>query len=145
MKRSALIIALLVFCASAAPGQKTSTEQTLMKIEQALCDGTLSGNTAAFEKYVSDKAVFTGPYGTVYSKKDALALFKSGVLKYESSVNDDMKVTLAGDTAVVTYRSTDKGKYGNDDISGRYRWTDTFTKTGGKWMIIAVQGTPIKE
>lgn len=145
MKRSALIIALLVFCASAALGQKMSTEQVLMKIEQELCDGTLSGNTAAFEKYVSDKAVFTGPYGTVYNKKDALGLFKSGVLKYESSVNDDMKVTLAGNTAVVTYRSTDKGMYGKDDISGKYRWTDTFTKIGGKWLIIAVHGTPIKE
>jgi ketosteroid isomerase-like protein len=122
-----------------------STERTLIAIEKELCDGTLSGSTTAFETYVSDKAVFTGPFGTTYGKKDVVALFKSGTLKYESSVNDDMKVVVIGDTAVVTYRSTDKGVYGTDDISGKYRWTDTFAKINGKWMIVAAQGTPIKE
>lgn len=144
MKRSIIIVALFAFCTSVTIAQKMTTEQTLMKIEQDICDGSLKGDTSAFERYVSDSAVFTGPFGTTYGKKDVIALFKSGTLKYESSKNDDMKVVVVGNTAVVTYRSTDKGMYGKDDISGAYRWTDTFVKINGKWMLIAGQGTSVK-
>jgi len=54
-----------------------------------------------------------------------------------------MAVRVYGETAVVTYRSTDKGMYKDMDISGQYRWTDVFVKQGGQWRIVSTQGTPI--
>ena len=48
-----------------------------------------------------------------------------------------MKVRAYGDTAVVTYVTTDKGKFKGQDISGRYRWTDVFVRRGGTWQIVA--------
>ena len=143
MKKSIIIAAILVFCGSIAYGQKMSAEQMLTKMEKEVCDSIISRNTAVLEKYVSETAVFTDPGGMVYTKKNLVELLKSGQLKYESSVNSDMKITVNGDTAVITYQSTDKGMYGARDISGKYRWTDTWTKINGKWMLIAVQGTPI--
>jgi Ketosteroid isomerase homolog len=70
---------------------------------------------------------------------------KSGDLKIESSTNEDMKVQVHGDTAVVTYRSTDKGNYKGNDLSGQYRWTDVFVKRNGRWQIVAGQGTRIMQ
>jgi len=49
-----------------------------------------------------------------------------------------------GETAVVSYATTDKGKYKDRDISGRYRWMDVFVHRNGKWQIVASQGTPIQ-
>ena len=51
---------------------------------------------------------------------------------------------MHGDAAVVTYVTTDKGKYKGQDISGRFRWTDVFVRRGGAWQIVAAHGTPIQ-
>ena len=48
-----------------------------------------------------------------------------------------------GNSAVVTYQTTDKGTYKGNDLSGQYRWTDVFVKQGGVWQIVATQGTRI--
>ena len=56
-----------------------------------------------------------------------------------------MKVPIHGDAAVVTYATSDKGKYKTQDISGRCRWTDVFVRRAGTWQIVAGQGTPIQQ
>jgi len=77
------------------------------------------------------------------NKAQAIALFKSGDLKLESSKIDGMKVQMFDKTAVVTYTTMDKGMFKGRDISGQYRWTDVFVKMGGKWKMVASQGTPV--
>jgi ketosteroid isomerase-like protein len=80
----------------------------------------------------------------VQTKAQLLADVKSGSLVLESSDIADMKVHLHGDAALVTYSTTDKGKYKGQDISGRFRWTDVFVRRSGTWLIVASQGTPIQ-
>ena len=72
-----------------------------------------------------------------------LADLKSGDLAIESSEIQDMKVHVHGTAAVVTYSTTDTGKFKGQDIGGRYRWTDTFVRHGEKWQVVAGQGTPL--
>jgi ketosteroid isomerase-like protein len=143
VKRSIIITLIFVLSCSIVYGQKASTEDTLKTIEQAICDSIVSRKTADFEKYVSDTAYFTDPGGMAYTKKDVIGLLVSGTLKFESSVHADMKIMVVGDTAVVTYNTLDKGTFGVRDISGKYRWTDTFVKIKGKWTLIAAHGTPV--
>jgi ketosteroid isomerase-like protein len=120
-----------------------NVEQALMQIEQELTDAILKGDTSASERYLADDYTFIAPTGMASTKAEGLADMKSGALKIESSKMEDMKVRVYGDTAVVTYSSTDKGKYKDMDISGHYRWTDVFVKRDGKWQLVAGQGTPI--
>ncbi|HKZ79143.1 MAG TPA: nuclear transport factor 2 family protein [Pyrinomonadaceae bacterium] len=121
----------------------SSVESSLMQIEQELLDALLKGDASANERYLADSFTFIAPNGMVSDKAQGIADIKSGDLKFESSKVDDMKVRVYGDTAVVTYITTDKGTYKGQDISGQYRWTDVFVKQGGKWQIVAGQGTPI--
>jgi ketosteroid isomerase-like protein len=146
MKKLFLAIALMTLFGSFAFGQKKMTdEQTIMKMEQEMTDGVIKGDISAYDKYVADSAVFTDPGGMLTNKTQAMAMFKAGDLKIESSKIDGMKVQMFGDTAVVTYMSMDKGTYKGRDISGQYRWTDVFVKMGGKWKLVAGQGTPIMQ
>jgi ketosteroid isomerase-like protein len=80
----------------------------------------------------------------VQTKAQLLADVKSGALAIQSTEISDFKVHVFGETAVAIYATTDKGKYKDRDISGRYRWTDVFVRRGGKWQIVAGQGTPIQ-
>jgi len=121
------------------------TEAVLMKIERDAAAALMKKDLAHFGGVFSEDAVFTGPDGAVQTKAQLLADLKSGSLVIESTVISDMKVRVFGEAAVVTYTTTDKGKYKGRDISGRYRWTDTFVRRGGKWQVVAGQGTPIQQ
>jgi hypothetical protein len=90
-----------------------------MQLEQELVDALTRGDASPFERYLADTFIFTSPDGTTQNKAQWLADLKSGALKMESSKNDDMKAQLYAGTAVVIYRSTDKGNYKGNDISGQ--------------------------
>lgn len=120
-------------------------EQALMKIEQELVDALIKGDVSANERYLADTYIFTAPDGTVMNKEQGIADLKSGDLKFESSKLDDMKVQSYGNTAVVTYRTTDKGNYKGNDLSGQYRWTDVFVKQSGRWQIVAGHGARLAQ
>ena len=158
MKNALPIVALVVAAALGASAQTpdtkpkpapakpadSSVEQTLMKIERDALAALLKKDIAAFGRVFADDAVVITPDGSQQTKAQLLADVKSGDLVVESSEISDMKVRAYGDTAVVTYVTTDKGKFKGQDISGRYRWTDVFVRRGGTWQIVAGHGTPIQ-
>lgn len=147
----AFVLAASALVSAQAPARRNAepptqdTEAVLMKIERDAAAALMKKDLAGFAGVFSEDAVFTGPDGAVQTKAQLLADLKSGSLVIESTVISDMKVRVFGEAAVVTYTTTDKGKYKGRDISGRYRWTDTFVRRGGTWQVVAGQGTPIQQ
>ena len=142
-------VTTLATCLLAQTDKGASTgagaEQALKSIEQEMLDALLKGDSSANERYIASDAVFTMPDGEVVDKTRLNADLKSGALKMQSSTFNDMKVRVHGDTAIVTYGTTDKGAYKGRDISGHYRWTDVFMVRNGKWQLIAGQGTQVQK
>jgi uncharacterized protein (TIGR02246 family) len=155
MKKTSVVLAMLIAAGSLGyaqtpakpaadkPAASAGAEQALTKIENDILAALLKKDAAGFGKYFADDAVFTAPDGAVQTKAQLVADVKSGDLTIDASSISDMKVRVYGDAAVVTYTTTDKGKYKKQDISGRYRWTDTFVRRAGEWKLVAGQGTPI--
>jgi ketosteroid isomerase-like protein len=155
MKHTILALALLIAIAAPASGQAPDKKpaqsakpagatEELMKIEHEVLAALLKKDAAAFGKHFADDAVLTTPDGAVQTKAQLVGDVKSGALVLEASNISDMKVQVHGDAAVVTYITTDKGKYKGQDISGRFRWIDVFVRRGGAWQLVAGQGTPIQ-
>ncbi|MDQ6861366.1 MAG: nuclear transport factor 2 family protein [Verrucomicrobiota bacterium] len=146
MKTPLLILAALALPAIAFAQTKTNaeTEKTVTKIEHDFSAALVKGETAVLEPMMADDLQIVTPDGATETKAQFLADVKSGDLKFEASDISDIKVHGAdADMAVVTYRSSDKGKYKGNDVSGEYRWTDVLMKRDGKWQFIVAQGTPI--
>lgn len=155
MKHNALALTLMLAITVPAYGQTPAKKPVpaaksadasaeLMKMEHDMLAALLEKDAATFGKHFSDDAVLTTPDGAVQTKAQLLGDVTSGALVMEASTISDMKVKVHGDTAVITYITTDKGTYKGQDISGRFRWTDVFVRRGGTWQLVAAQGTPIQ-
>ena len=146
MKQILFVVALAISMSSICMGQDNgNVEQTIMNIEQELTNALLKSDASVFDRYAADDFIFTDPGGSLGHKAAMIASMKAGDFKFESSKIDSMKVQVYGNTAVVTYRTTDKGKIKDFDISGQYRWTDVFVKQNDRWLLVAGQGTPIAQ
>ena len=70
---------------------------------------------------------------------------KSGEDVVTSAAADDMKVRVYGNAAVVTGRYTVKEQFKGTDLSGPYRFTDTFIKRAGRWQCVATHSSKIAQ
>ena len=127
----------------AAPAKAPSAEQELIKLEKEWADAVVKGDVAALDRILADDFVSTDFEGTLWDKAKGLAVLKSGEDKASSAVVDDMKARVYGDAAVVIGHATVKEIYKGKDLSGQYRFIDTFVKRGGRWQCVASQGTKI--
>jgi ketosteroid isomerase-like protein len=84
------------------------------------------------------------PDGKLLNKAEDIQSMTGDVVLTASKV-DDLKVRIFGDTAVAVGVSSVKGRDKKNDISGQYRWTDTFVKQNGGWRAVASQVTFVKK
>jgi ketosteroid isomerase-like protein len=75
-------------------------------------------------------------------RSDDINDLKTGNFKVDAIDFDDLKVHVYGDAAVVTGKVTLKNcKYRSQDVSGQYRFTDTWARTNGGWQLLASHAT----
>jgi hypothetical protein len=99
----------------------------------------------------ADDAVFIYPDGTLGNKSTDVKDSESGALSADSWEVSDLKVNVLNkDAAVVSGRSVVKnGKYKlpdgkSIDISGQYRFIDTYVRRDGEWKLVAGASTPVR-
>jgi len=150
MKRIAIAVCVVVLVFSVAtiaqtPGQPKSgsTEQDLIRLEKEWNEAYVKRDLAALDRLEADGIVQTDSDGSVFTKSADIEEVKTGVLVVTSSVQDDIKVHVYGDAAVLTYRSAEKGQYKGEDYSAQFRYTDTWVKKAGRWQIVAAHWSKI--
>ena len=121
------------------------TIEDLKKLDDVCTTASVQGNLDALRLIESEDFTFTGPDGTIVSKKEDLAIIESGDLVYQSIDLDDVKVRVFNESGVVTGRATVKGRFKEFDISGAYRYTVMFVKRAGHWQAVASQMTRIQQ
>jgi ketosteroid isomerase-like protein len=122
-----------------------STEDEIKKLEQDWAQATMKEGAAAADRYEADDIVATDPGGRVTDKTQDKNDLSSGDLKFQSMELGDLKVAVYGNTAVATGANTLKGTYKGQDLSGKYRFTDTWVKRNGKWQVVASQATKVQQ
>jgi ketosteroid isomerase-like protein len=148
MKRTAIAVSVVVLIfgvAILAQAQAESVEQELTKIEKGWADAMVKLDFAFLDRILAEDYLYTDYDGNVLTKAQNLAPLKSGEYVVTSAVNDEIKVRVYGDAAVVTGRWTGKETIKGKDISGQYRWTDTFIKRDGRWQCVATHDSKIAQ
>jgi hypothetical protein len=129
---------------------KAAIETELKKIENDWPRVMKEHDASAVKRIEADDAVFIYPDGSSGDKAQDVKDMESGALSADSWEIADLKVNvLDNDSAVVSGRSIVKGgKYKmpdgkTQDISGEYRWIDTFARRNGQWQVVAGASTPV--
>ena len=149
---AAVVLVLAVSCQvfaqakPAAPAKSGSVEQELIKLENDWNNATVKRDVAALSRLKADDYTAIDPDdGTIKTKAQGLADIKSGEDVTTSAVGDQWKVRVYGDAAVVFSRETVKEQYKGKDVSGQYRFIDTWIKKDGRWQCVASAGARIAQ
>lgn len=148
--KKALAIALLCLASlSLAAGQKElypgSVEDQIKKREQDWAQAVVNEGAASVDQYEADDIIATSPTGRVTNKDQDRTDLSSGDFKIQSEELSDLTVHVYGNIAVAMATNTMKGTYKGQDLSGKYRFTDTWVKRNGKWQVVASQYTKVVE
>jgi ketosteroid isomerase-like protein len=148
MKAAACVVAGLLILWTATSAQRNaataSDEATLRGLEDRWAAALLNADANALAAILADTWVVTYIDGKVDNKAGELAALKAGTFKVHALENDDVRVFLYGDAAVVTGRASLKGVEHGAAVDLVMRWTDVFVRQNGQWRAVATQGTPIK-
>ena len=133
---------------SKAASSKQSVEGHLIELERQLSAALVREDAAVLDRLWSNDLVFTFPNGKVSNKAQRLANQKPAAQPSQSeseTSNDEVKVYLYGNTAVVTVLSTWSGKENNKAYSSQFQATHVWVKQEGRWQLVAAHVSPLKK
>lgn len=126
-------------------GHPLNDAGALLYMEREWNDAAKRNDVAWFERnYASDASDISSRTGVQHTKAEEIASMKASKTVLDSLELSDLNVRVDGNAAVVTGINHVRGK---DDkgvaFERRTRFTDTFIKREGRWMVWATQGTLI--
>ncbi|MBA3442375.1 MAG: nuclear transport factor 2 family protein, partial [Pyrinomonadaceae bacterium] len=138
-----LVAATVVFSQPARSGanQKGNDEQAVRQLLNELSAALGRNDAAALDRIYADGYTFVGDNGTMMTKAERIAAFKSGELKYESVSHDVVSIRFFGDTAVAVLHFKSKFAPGVKFSDGKFLTTGTFVKIKGRWQLVAAHNT----
>jgi ketosteroid isomerase-like protein len=135
--------------------QNGSAERAIRELETELSRAVIAGDRAFFERVLAADFTHTSHSGKFKTRAEWMAENKfenqqgkpqPGKTTYEAFDVDDLAVRIYGETAVVTGRSTPKGRTAKGEpIRGQYRFLRVWVKSDGRWQAVAFEGTRIAE
>ena len=142
MKPSVMIGSLFLLAAVSAHAQAQSLSQRriieeIRKVDGERIQAQVNADAVALDRIYADDFIGIGPSGTLRTKKDVLADFASGSLKFQSITTDDVEIRVYGNAAVETGLSTMKGRDAGNAVPEKNRFTRVWIKQADRWRLVA--------
>src|SRR5262249_15706272 len=118
-------------------------EQALRKIQHDWADARLKRDNSFPRKIEADDFTVVWFDGRIVNKEEDVRSYESNDVTFTEFDISDLQVRFYGDTAIVVGQGSLKAHTKNQDVSGKYVWTDTFLKRSGAWKAVASQVTPV--
>jgi len=146
MKRMVIAVSVAVLIVGVTILAKTQTggvEQEIIRLEDEWGAALIKHDPAPIEKMIADDFIGTMPDGAVYTKAQLLESVKSNKEDIISITDDEVKVHVYGDAAVINARITSRVRVEGKETSFLGRYTDTWIKQDGRWKCVAGHNSDI--
>lgn len=119
--------------------------QKITQLNKEWDEAYSKSDVAKLDRILAADFLTTAPDGTVDSKAGLIGGIKSGESSVQSALSDELKISVFGNTAVVTGRWTAKGKDKGKEWGGAHRFTDTWVRRDGRWQVVADHWSKIEK
>ena len=150
-----ILVACLAPAVLAADGPPVSEAQReIRELEAQFARAVVEGDRAFYDRVLADDFTHTSHSGMFKTRADFMAENKfgtkddsaSGRTRYDAYDVDDLAIRIYGDTAVVTGRTSPRGRTALGQlISGQYRYLRVWVKRQGRWQAVAFEGTRVAQ
>ena len=112
--------------------------ESLRQAERRLQAAQLASDVDALDGLIEDTALFTGPDGSVLTKRDDLQAHASGYQVMSRVDEEDLRVLVTARTGVTLFLGTLEGTFGGERLAARMRYTRTWTHDDqAGWKVLA--------
>ena len=136
LSRLALGLLAILPCGAAVAAQGTGSKAVLVRLEDGWATALVRRDTAYFRRTLAPGFVYSEDDRT-YTRAEVLRDLVGTSDTVSAAHNENMVVHLFGSTAVVTGWLIVRGRGNSGAFERRYRFTDTWSQSGGRWRIIA--------
>ena len=151
MRKFATLIVLIVALSGVLRAQGTSTgtatdeeiKKEILKLEDERDQALMKNDADWFERVFADDIAYTGASGDIMTKAQVVDEIRSRERKWQAVRHDDYRVTVYGDTAVVSYRSDSTMERKGKVTTTLARTTDVYVKQNGQWRDVVHQVTAL--
>ena len=136
--KSALVIIFATTLARAT--DLPITQDELARRTQELYDAIVPGNQAPWKKYFADDCIYSDEKGRTMDKAKLVADITPMPAGYSGAIKiANVQSRIFGDTAVLSYDSSETETIFGQNLTARYHTTDSWLRRNGEWKIIASQ------
>lgn len=121
-----------------APQVSTRTADELYRLEDQWAKALISRDSGFFRRTLHPDYVYSDERGT-FGKDQVIAEQVGGSDSVTFASNEHMQAHVHGDAAVVTGILVVRGRGKSGPFQHRYRFTDTWLRQRGRWLMIASQ------
>ena len=146
MKRLVFLFLAVLFISAGSYGQaptpsdQNNAEAEVMKAIAKWADAVRSRDMKALDALFADELFITTFDGKTRGKKEELEVLKPNPnVRTVSVENEDVRVKLYGETAVVTALTKMQFVISEKETLVALRYTAVFVKRDGRWQMVALQ------
>jgi ketosteroid isomerase-like protein len=139
---SVLLLGIVLLVAAQNKNQ-TADETLILALESAWNQAELHHDAKAAADIMADTFISVDHHGKLMNKAQYLADLKDESFHPEQIANENPKVYMYGNTAIVTSAYRTRGTDSGQPFVHHGRFTDTWVKVNGKWVCVADQETLI--
>ena len=122
-----------------------SLERGVLVEERRLQAAMLASDVDELDRLLHPDLLAVGPDGSLVDKATDLESHRTGVFEISDLREEEIDVRVAGDLAVTFVVLRIRGAIEGSEVSGRMRYTRTWTRDGGSWRVIAAHIGPAAE
>jgi hypothetical protein len=146
MRTHLAVLTLSAMCGTAWGAGESSVEASvrseLLQLEKTWNDAHVRGDADVLDRLWGENLIVTVPGMQVMRKAQALAITRSGRVKFQRYETSDLEVAVFKDAVVVTGRVLRTRHVSDRDIEDDWRFTKVYVRQDNDWKVVAWHSSP---
>jgi len=122
-------------------GTDGAVDPELARLDQVWNEAHLKGDSSALEALWAEGLVVTVPKMPRMNREAALAIARSGRIKFERYDTSALETRVYGDTAVVTGQLDRARRREGQLVEDHWQFTKVYLRQDGRWQVITFQAS----